>query len=949
VVAEGQVRALLRQLSVRAEEDESDASSPESELDRELTTTKGEVQGRRRVVENKGGAVAQARSSWQRELTREGIEPNPGPKLSDVTNAINMAMTRALEIFQSADGRRRAPLDAMKEIALTSGFAPIPANTDRNVLEWIESYPPISITCLRSVINNNAAHTDNEINYMTAVKPTHASAPSVRAIALNAQIAPLARAVTGSNTGAEALQNLFSTIRTNFDRFNGQTVAEFFGTFLPQFNTAEPYAIAGSVARNICVAMAWLMTDFAVDIHATLHAPYGQFVDTLQDYRVSAPVAGVAAQNEGIFPWSPGYGLNTRRVRAIVVTFGELMEMANTNLASGTSWDRALWSETYFAIVPISTGDALQNPAHISALTYTYLHHPFVVPQVYEGVTAGMGVIDRDLQAYTLTAPALAKHFAVPAAFHSPIPGPRPATDTSQLSVMYVVVDIGDAPGVGKDARVSVGSSTLAVTLTTSNPTRFTVDVDIGEALYTGAMINKDVQIAMPGVLDLLLRRLASKECLMSALAWMISVVPRTKLPVAKLGGTTNALSGRFTTFNGGVAAPAWLTGFTQADSFGEAQPTAYGWTPAGQIEFMPSAAVNNWDPVYALDQQVYHGRLPSPNVWGDLALLVGWAYIPPDAVMKPQAHVNVREVAKLAIMAGGMFTHAIDLAVEWSGMGVDLFADQTNLAGSPSGPLVVQIWRRIYEEVNPLLGGFQLSQVPLGRSEWRQVSTSGVGTNTFTPRRMPLHIYGMEMVPTHWNVEIGTKNVSHLESAYQDTHVRLPMYEGRQEDGRSWKESVEASARIITATGRIGIAINTQTLITSEDANGFFTPQYSGMGWPQWWVDTIWDFLTGTGRGVYPTTSCPTLGLPPRWRGQRAAAEIAASVCMPRFTLASASGVLDGCVTLPDFIVPRKSNAPTMVRYGLKGHFDVSRLVMEGTESARKDESFRAAPGATK
>jgi hypothetical protein len=712
---------------------------------------------------------AEYAAGLRRLMLSGDIEENPGPmNPADAMKKMDDAVEEAAKVISTQNMRIEDLISVEQETGrifdvVYAGLS----SADTNV--YYNAVSPVSCTADRHLYWLSAGPSPDEnvdvprifFNY------TVPEAPMTRRCFANPGIASLIRGATSANVDPTTIQQLMAAARTNWYRFDGSTISEFFGSFLPNIQQ-DGSALSGSAASQIAILLAWMTCQAHIDVNAGQRnmfwvSPTAPIWDPLQARPYAAGT--VTAAGAGTFPFTYGYALESDRILATAVSFGTFMSMQNANQHNTSAFARANWQNPNFLIVPLATGMALSNPGYITMLTIARMHHPFVIPTAKYNAVDGTGVAYRTGSG----PPVTVQEYVSNSAFHSVIGGPAPIDNNpsipgGQLFVLYVLVDIAAQNGGSQSVTISVGTDGALGTdytdlSTTAAPGAGTA---IGDFMYKHLQVGGQyvVQTARQALGDTL-RFYASQNCVEAAVGWLVGITPVVKHPVLRGNITLEKTSGLYTVAANGVssyAAPIFATtnmaivdSAAEANELGGLQTTPFGnsW----------SAAFGAIDTVLLGTPAEIHARLPQSNVYADLALLARWFIADPrQAVLwENLPFVTSMKLRWLQYHVGSMVASAVDYAMEIAGLPADSWWSHSNTGvGQSIYPILSAVLPYFGQPwgVDTLLADYNFTPPQMQ-----------LQVNNYLPpvRRIPAYYCQKEDAPVDANLPLGSKTPSNI------------------------------------------------------------------------------------------------------------------------------------------------------------------------------------------
>jgi hypothetical protein len=778
--------------------------------------------------------------TWQgyhqsRLMLAGDVERNPGPDpgAEEGLTQIEKAVDYALKILSSTKGYFRNPDDIEAAFKSSSDMA-FPVTGSAVPVAHMDAYPVIGCSAEQQRAIHNLTPNTTTAEVAILHNRCEITGAPVRKMRINPALQSIYSAVTGMANDPASIQQFFATIRTNFFRFNGQDLAEFFGSSLP-LPRADGSLEAGSAASQLAILMAWMSVNTHIDPYSLIaeawnqyHTPAGGVGTAWGSLKAPAYSAGTTtAAGAGIFPLSKGYTTNSDFIVGQAVSFGTFLKMANANAYNTSSFARQYWSDINFVIVPCVTGMPLSDGGYMTMLTLSRCHHPFTVP-----VDARPRVDSKSKPYSNFTADNVTN-----SAFHSAIDGPRIIDYSSSgrdvnLYVLYVICDVGSENGSTQNITLTIGNTTTVQLDTNTVPA---AGKAIGPAIYDVLQVGGNyVEQSAASVFRDMMRSYASEDCLQAAVSWLIGVTPVVKAPCYRLGGGLNGPTSLYMV-EANVDTPAFpYTDMSRCDDL--ANKDAYFATnPIGQLWTIGNTTNINGE--YILGNDNIYARLPKPSVFSDMALMMNWMWLVAPGSSNNLSGVGEMcgsKVREMQIWGGAYVAAGFDRLAEMTGS-PDLWYEARQ--DSTSGYYNVPMLKGIAAAGGDALG-LAIEYPRLGQDSMN-FSTLGLTA----PRRISVVFAEENLIPDNALVPLPrpSEATEVISIAGNPAYLRLDEMTGSTGKGRGWSKSYDVRLRSIAFTGDAGQGTNAQTLLKLCYRDGTATFSTVTSAYPQLLIDSAW------------------------------------------------------------------------------------------------------------
>lgn len=891
-------------------------------------------------------------------LLVQGVEPNPGPT---TPMAAHDAVVAPVIDAQMGQNVLRGPQAVLQYAEVMDATVPHKA-ASANLL-FGDAVPPVSTMAVLSF----PYHDGGGIARATEVKttkviPTLRSATEERRVVVAPQFANIVASASSTAAEVAPIQAIFAMNRTNWFAFHGQDWTAFIQRNL---ETGDALGIqnGGSYSAPICRLLALGSANTPADVAMGIDIAHNVYPQGLQDRAVpagaarpdpvlDAHVAGDAPTGNGIFPFSVAYNRLAvgPRVEATVVTFGTFMQMQNAGLGFGTVWSATNWNNTDFAIVPLLSSFALDDPSYVSTQILSRIYHPFCLPYATKEAFTSQGVTYGSSMQYT------------PSLNTAIVDGPHPLTNVSVLYVMMVLLDIGDENGGAVDVHVSVGSSGAAVVLVpTAGAPASTL---IGDPLYhyfraSGA----EREDAARRVLQDMLPLVASKQCVEGAMAWLSLMTSRVGGPTLQGTAGVAEVVTAFYVADTAVAVPTWpVTGWTRVTSAGNLGAASYATTPYGALWYRPTvdgtgAYGDSIEPMLAEPAPHLHGELVRPNVWVDMIMMIRLYVLVPEMKIPniwrgTAVGATVRLGQQKAALVAAWHTDRLAEAMGadaniWYASGAVVPHDMED----PKRAIVTTYWAKAFPGLRCIFPTIQHTFM---------VRLSAQLT-AYPVARVPLALCNYDYVPDDPRMMIGTSGKRDDYQAVRIGGVQGMLCLSLQDEMGLMLDKPFKGVRMLHATGSAGGTENVSTIVSLATYNGTTTYTPVAAWWARLWAGaTVWTTMFGYPRTVRPSVDTPCLGIQPTTLVGVGVDTVNAALYY--FTArSSASSMEDGMVPIPSWYLPvGRGSVPLATDYTrILGGYDpievtnslAAKLIGEDPEvPEREEQSFlgkAAEPGA--
>jgi hypothetical protein len=266
------------------------------------------------------------------------------------------------------------------------------------------------------------------------------------------------------------------------------------------------------------------------------------------------------------------------------------------------------------------------------------------------------------------------------------------------------------------------------------------------------------------------------------------------------------------------------------------------------------------------LDADVYpytpffnQAALPAQNVWSDVAIYNKWL-----AVASPVSpyRFDPNKARYLQFYCGAEIASAMDTIAEALGGGGSLWTQNGEYGGATYAATEYANLVEIISEAVSVPMGYQVKYRQFPQISW--TPASGQESNA---RRIPLHCYRQDYVPTSHTLKL-------VNDPEKDA---MPMITATGGAGRimitspvqqkmGWKIDWDVELRKLTYTGAGGEGTSQESGVAFSDQNLSVNFTYTSGWYPAYLNIYAWAAMMLPARSSYPDYSCPTGGLFPAW-----------------------------------------------------------------------------------